>query len=169
MQWLDGSKDLLALTIAAVAVALSLITVVIQKRQQQRDAFRHIQDVLMSEDIQGGRWMIGEIARGKRDFPDKFTPEYYRIIRTLGVWDTLAMYVRRGMVPRSWVLDMWHHALADMRPAARELARRLQKSELRHRPWPELWSLLDDAARYKSSLSCCSSKRIVAGKTEPVP
>jgi hypothetical protein len=169
MQWLDRSKDLLALTIATVAVVLSLIAAVIQKRQQQRDAFRHIQDVLMSEDIQGGRWMIGEISRGKRDFPDQFSPEYYRINRALGVWDTLAMYVRRGMVPRSWVLDMWHHALAEMRPTARELARRLQESELSYRPWPELWSLLEDAARYRSSLSCCSSSRDVAGKTEPAP
>src|SRR4051812_12592166 len=165
MLWLDRSKDLLAVAIATVAVILSLIAVVIQRRQQQRTAYQQIQEVLMSEDVQRGRWMVSEISWGRREFPEPFTSDYYLINRTIGVCNTLAMYVRRKMVPRSWVLDMWHHALADMASATHELARRHQ-AEMGYRPWAELWSLLDEAARYKSTLTCCSSPRDLTGKAE---
>jgi hypothetical protein len=157
MQWLDRFKDLLAIVIATIAVILSLVTVMAQRRQQRREAYRQIQDVLMSPELQRGRWMITEISRGKRGLPDRASPEFYLLNRTLGVFDTLAMYVRRGVVPREWVLDMWHHSLADMRAGARQLARRHQETNLGWTPWPELWSLLDESARYRSSLVCCAS------------
>lgn len=92
-------KDLIAVAIAALAVVLSLTTAIMQKRQQQRDAYRHMQDVLMSEDIQRGRWMIIEIALDRLTVPGEFSPEFYLLNRTLGIYDTLAMYVRRGVVP----------------------------------------------------------------------
>jgi hypothetical protein len=170
MQWLDRSKDLVAMAIATVAVLLSLFTVVIQKRQQQRDAFRQIQDVLMSAELQRGRWLIIEISQGRRSLPEQLSPEFYLLNRTLGIYDTLAMYVRRRVVPRRWVLDMWHHPLAGMRAAARQLARRHQEGDLGWTPWPELWSLLDEAARYRSSLICCTSPpEFVGEENEPPP
>lgn len=97
----DRFKDLITITIAAVAVVLSLVTVIVQKRQQQRDAYRHIQDVPMSADLQRGRWMIIEISLGKLAIPQQFSPEFYLLNRTLGMYDTLAMYVRRRVVPPS--------------------------------------------------------------------
>jgi hypothetical protein len=149
-------KDLIAIAIALVAVVLSLITVLIQKRQQQRDAYRHIQDVLMSEDIQRGRWMVIAIGLGRLPLPDQLSTDFYLLNRTLGIYDTLAMYVRRGVVPRTWVLDMWHHPLRRMRAGAEKLAERHQETGLTWRPWPELWSLLDQADSYRTSLVCCT-------------
>jgi hypothetical protein len=35
------------------------------------------------------------------------------INRTAGWFDTLAMYVQRRVIPRRWVLDVWHHPLRD--------------------------------------------------------
>ena len=58
-----GSTDLLSLIIATLAVVLSLITVVLQRWQQQREAYRGIYEVLMSEQLQRGRWLISEISR----------------------------------------------------------------------------------------------------------
>ena len=144
MQWLDRSKDLVAIAIATVAVILSLSAAIIQKRQQQRDAFRQIQDVLMSPELQRGRWLIIEISQERRTLPEQLSPEFYLLNRTLGMYDTLAMYVRRRVVPRRWVLDMWHHPLAGMRTAAGQLARRHQKGGLGWTPWPELWPLMDE-------------------------
>jgi type II secretory pathway pseudopilin PulG len=169
MQWLDRSKELVAIAIATVAVILSLVTVIIQKRQQQREAFRQIQDALMSAELQRGRWLIIEISVGKRSLPEQFSPEFYLLNRTLGMYDTLAMYVRRRVVPRRWVLDMWHHPLAGMRTAARQLARRHQEDDLGWTPWPELWSLMDQAARYHSSLICCASPPDFIGEAKEPP
>jgi hypothetical protein len=155
MQWLDRSRDLIAMAIAAIAVILSLVTVLMQKRQQQRDAYRQIQDVLMSAELQRGRWMVLEISLGKQPIPERLSPEFYLLNRTLGMYDTLAMYVRRGVLPRRWVLDMWHHPLAGMRTGAQLLARHHREGDLGWTPWPELWSLLDDAVDYKGPLACC--------------
>jgi hypothetical protein len=58
------------------------------------------------------------------------------------------------VVPRKWVLDVWHHALRDMRPAA-DLIRAQEEATAGVSPWPELWSLFSDAEKYRSSLSCC--------------
>jgi hypothetical protein len=169
MQWLDRSKDLVAVAIATVAVILSLFTVVVQKRQQQRDAFRQMQDVLRSAELQRGRGRIIEISQGRRSFPDQLSPEFYLLNRTLGMYDTLAMYVRRRVVPRRWVLDMWHHSLAGMRTAAMQLARSHQEGDLGWTPWPELWSLLDEADRYRSSLICCTSPPDFVGEVQEPP
>lgn len=107
--------------------------------------------------LQRGRWMIIEISPGKRDIPEQFSAEFYLLNRTCGLCDTLAMYIRRGVVPRRWVLDMWHHQLAGMRPVARQLALRHLENGLGWTPWPELWSLVDEAARYRTSLVCCTA------------
>jgi hypothetical protein len=130
-------KDLIAIAVAAVAVVLSLTTVINQRRQQQRDAYRQIQDVLMSEDIQRGRWMVVAIGLGDLPFPERYSADFYLLNRTLGIYDTLAMYVRRKVVPRTWVLDMWHHPLHRMLPGAEKLARRHRELGLTWTPWPE--------------------------------
>ena len=150
-------KDLIAIAVAAVAVVLSVTTVIIQRRQQQRDAYRHIQDVLMSEDIQRGRWMVIAIGLGDLPFPERYSADFYLLNRTLGIYDTLAMYVRRKVVPRAWVLDMWHHPLHRMLPGAEKLARRHRELGLTWTPWPELWSLLEQAKNYRTSLRCCTT------------
>jgi hypothetical protein len=162
-------KDLIA--IAMVAVVLSLTTALIQKRQQQRDAYRQIQDVLMSEDIQRGRWMVISIGLGDLPIPERFSGDFYLLNRTLGIYDTLAMYVRRKVVPRTWVLDMWHHPLRRMLPGAEMLARRHREIGLTWTPWPELWPLLERAKSYRTSLRCCTdtgtSESEKAAPTQP--
>ena len=166
-------KDLIAIAVATVAVALSLITVIIQRRQQQRDAYRQIQDVLMSDDIQRGRWMVIAIGLGDLPLPDRYSADFYLLNRTLGIYDTLAMYVRRKVVPRAWVLDMWHHPLRRMRSGAEKLARRHQELGLTWTPWPELWPLLEQAQNYRTSLRCCTdghaSEPESPASAEPLP
>ena len=76
-----GSTDLLSLIIATLAVVLSLITVVLQRCQQQREAYRGIYEVLMSEQLQRGRWLISEISR-PGDLPKDRSPDFYLIYRT---------------------------------------------------------------------------------------
>jgi hypothetical protein len=60
--WGMGSTDLLSLIIATLAVVLSLITVVLQRWQQQREAYRGIYEVLMSEQLQRGRPIIKAVG-----------------------------------------------------------------------------------------------------------
>jgi hypothetical protein len=152
MTWFDKIKDLLGVSVALLAVVLSLITTVMQRKERQRAAYREIYTVLMSEDLHRGRWIISKISS-----PDEIPvdgPEQLLVYRTLGVFDNLAMFVRHGVVPREWVLDVWHHPLRDMRTSA-DLIRDQHELNTGLRPWPELWSLFAQLDEYHSKLSCC--------------
>jgi hypothetical protein len=152
--WFAGIKDLLAICIALLAIVISLITLIMQRSETKRAAYREIYTELMSEDLHRGRWAIFAIKT-----PDEIpsNEEDRRLIyRTLGVFDNLAMFVRHHVVPRKWVLDVWHHPLRDMRPAA-DLIRARHTAETGQIPWPELWSLFSEAATYRSSLPCCQN------------
>src|SRR6266567_2754498 len=54
---------------------------------------------LMSEQLQRGRWLVSEISQ-PGDLPKDRSPDFYLIYRTLGWFDTLAMYHQRRLVPR---------------------------------------------------------------------
>ena len=153
MDFFARSKDLIAITIALVAVILSLVTVLVQRRQQRRNAFQQIHDVLMSPEHQRGRWLMWDIADTGR-LPDQGTPDYYLINRTLGMLDILARYTRHGVVPRRWVLETWHHPLQQMAAAVTLLVD--ERVAVGHwRPWPQLGWLIRAAQTYRSTEGCC--------------
>jgi hypothetical protein len=163
-----GSTGLLSLIIATLAVVLSLITVVLQRWQQKREAYRGIYEVLMSEPLQRGRWLISEIAR-PGDLPKDRSPDSYLIYRTLGWFDTLAMYHQHRVVPRRWVMEVWHHSLRDISTGAKVMRNdRLERGQ-DYVPWQYLWPLLDDAAHYQSRGLCCRSQDLAATGSQPAP
>jgi hypothetical protein len=153
MDFFARSKDLIAIVIAVVAVILSLVTVLVQRRQQRQHAFQQIHDVLMTPEHQRGRWLMWDIATTGR-LPDQGSPDYYLINRTLGMLDLLAHYARRGVVPRRWVLERWHHPLQQMAAAVTLLVDE-RVAVARWRPWPHLDWLIRAAATYRSSEGCC--------------
>jgi hypothetical protein len=156
-----GSTDLLSLIIATLAVVLSLITVVLQRWQQQRETYRGIYEVLMSEQLQRGRWLISEISR-PGDLPKDRSADFYLIYRTLGWFDTLAMYHQRRVVPRRWVIEVWHHAFRDISTGAEVMLNdRLEKGQ-HYASWRYLWPLLDEVADYQSRGLCCHPQDLAA-------
>ena len=158
-QGMGPYKDFLALAIATLAVVVSLVTVVLQQRQQKREAYRGLYEMLMSEQLQRGRWLVGDVGR-KRKLPKNGSSEYYEIYRTLGVFEALAMYNKRKAIPRDWVMKVWHHSLCDMREGAEFMRDARLKGGQEYVPWPNLWPLMDKAARYESDMLCCHPKRV---------
>jgi hypothetical protein len=153
MDFFARSKDLIAIAIAVIAVILTLVTVLVQRRQQRQHAFQQIHDVLMTPEHQRGRWLMWDIAKAGR-LPDQGSPDYYLINRTLGMLDLLAFYARRGVVPRRWVLERWHHPLQQMAAAVALLVDE-RVAVARWKPWPQLDWLIREAATYRSSDGCC--------------
>lgn len=154
MKWFQDWKDLLAITIAALAVVVSFVTVLLQRRQQQRAAYREIYSTLMSEDLHRGRWLINSIKEIK-DVQEKSELDLRLMYRTLGVFDNLAMYESQRVVPSKWVLDVWHHPLRQMRGGANIIRREAENRGLTW-AWPQLWTLFEKAADYHSTLACCA-------------
>jgi hypothetical protein len=89
------------------------------------------------------------------DLPKDRSPDSYLINRTLGWFDTLAMYHQRRVAPRRWVMEVWHHALRDISAGAKVMRDdRLERGQ-DYVPWLYLWPLLGDAAHYQSRGLCC--------------
>ena len=155
MNRFQASKDLIAITIAALAVVVSLLTVILQRRQGQRAAYREIYTTLMSEDLHRGRFLIKDFPKAE-DIPNNESDSRL-IYRTLGVFDNLAMFARQRVVPRRWVLEVWHHPLKDMHKGANIIRQKAieTKDSGAISPWPQLWILLDKAQSYHSTLPCC--------------
>jgi hypothetical protein len=163
---MGSSAGLLSLIIATLAVGLSLITVALQRRQQQREAYREIYEVLMSEQLPRGRWLVSEISR-PGDLPEDRSPDFYLIYRTLGWFDTLAMYHQRRLVPRRWVIEVWHHPLRDISTGAKVMLNDRLERDQDYAPWQYLWPLLDDAAYYQSRGLCCRPQDLAAASRQP--
>jgi len=150
MSWFAQNKDFLALVVATLAVIVSLITVLTQKRQQQLDTYRHIYDILMSPDIHRGRWAIIDIGMANR-IPEWDSPELLLLFRTLGMLNALATYYRHRIVPRRLVLKIWQYPLMDMRAGVTvirnaEIGRIPQSGRIMRpddwEPWADLWWLI---------------------------
>jgi hypothetical protein len=159
MNWFGQLKDVLGIALATLAIALSLLTVFLQRQQHQRDAYRQMYDTLMSEDLHRGRWLVNGIS-ATTVMPAN-AEDVRLVFRTLGTFDTLAMYVRHGVIPRGWVMDVWHHPLRDMRSGVEVAqAHRVHPgSPAEGILWPQLWTLIDEAERYVSDLACCDPSR----------
>jgi hypothetical protein len=155
MNWFQSWKDLLTIAIAALAVVVSLVTVILQRRQGQRAAYRETYTRLMSEDLHRGRWLINDVS--KTGVIPKDELDFRLIYRTLGVFDNLAMFARQRVVPLKWVLEVWHHPLEEMRSGAEVIRRDAidAKASAAAAPWPELWILFEKAHFYRSTLPCC--------------
>jgi hypothetical protein len=154
MDWFERTKDLIGITIALLAVLLSVATVLTQRAQQRHHAFQQIHEALMAPEHQRGRWMLWEIAKSGQ-FPPTDSDDFYLINRTLGTLDNLSLYVQRGVVPRQWVVDVWHHPLQSMEKAVLTLMDQ-RAAALGWRPWPHLSRFLAEVHDYRSpDLPCC--------------
>ena len=149
MSWFGEPKDLIAIVIATLAVILSLVTLLIQKQQQQRDAYRQIYDVLMSPELHRGRWMIVDIGKGRTQIPEPDTSEFFLIYRTLGVFDAatytapIVPVLSQGLAhPLLTCARAWHpprHTTGSPGRTSGEFDHLLERAELRpplNRPNP---------------------------------
>jgi hypothetical protein len=153
MEWFDWLTGLTGIVIAVIAVVLSLIAVLVQRRHQRHTTFQQIHDVLMTAEHQRGRWLMWDVVATGR-LPDVGSPDYYLINRALGMLNLLALYTQQGLVPRQWVLELWHHPLTQM-DAAVTLLMRERVAIAGWRPWPQLDRLIREAVTYRSTEGCC--------------
>lgn len=155
-RWFAEYKDLLTAVVAVCGVGLALYAALTNRAQRRRDALYRIHDLLISTDQQRGRRLLFEAARTSR-FPDLDSDEYATINRAIATLDAVGLYVRRRIVPRRWLLDIWHHPLADIRPAAYAfIAYRRSVTNTGWRGGHGLEDLLDQASRYRTRHACCT-------------
>jgi hypothetical protein len=168
IDWLSRSKDVVATITATLAIILTLVTVILQRGQHNRQGYREIYNTLMSEDLHKGRWLINTIDdESKYENALKEPGGRALIYRTLGIFDNLALYARKRIVPRRWVLRIWHHPLKQMEPSVKIIWMVDRKGKNREEerkagrtlsPWPDLQWLFRKADAYVSMLPCCTEE-----------
>jgi hypothetical protein len=71
--------------------------------------------------------------------------------------NAVGLYVRRRIVPGRWVLETWHHAFADIKPAVEAFVAYRQSLQVNTnwRVAVDLEDLLDRASKFRSRRACC--------------
>jgi hypothetical protein len=115
MEWLSRN---LGVMVATVAVVLSFSTVMLNRRQRRQDVYFRVHETLTSLEMQRGRRLLHRCGE-KGALPPEDDADFALISRTLSVHNTVAIYVRRGLVPRRWVLAGWQNTLCNMRQGTR--------------------------------------------------
>ena len=111
MSWILHNLGVL---VATMAVGLSFATAAFNRRQRQQDMYLRVHETLIEVEMQHGRRALYECGRTGK-LPPEGSTEFARISRTLSVHNAVAIYIRRGIVPRRWVLQEWRNTLCDMR------------------------------------------------------
>lgn len=169
--WFTESKDLLTAAVAVLGVGLALSAALTNRGQRRRDALYRVHDLLTSTDQQRGRRLLFEAARAGQ-FPDLDSDEYATMNRAIATLDAVGLYARRRIVPRRWLLDIWHHPFTDIRPAAYAfIAYRRSRNNTGWRGGQRLEDLLDQASRYRTRRACCTGFEPDpgAGRSAPPP
>jgi hypothetical protein len=146
-------EDLISIALATIAIGLSFATALSNRRLRREQAFLRIHEMLITPDLQAGRKLLFEHAE-RGSFPDNATDDWKMINHAVSAYNTLAMYIAHGIIPKTLALAHWHHPLRDVKHAA-ELFRDEREQQYDRRPFAYLDDLLEQAIRHRSGLRCC--------------
>jgi hypothetical protein len=159
--WTDN-KDLLALLVSLIALAVSIITSrqnLSATRRIAQDAadndrklaravtYQRIHELLVDPKAAAGRRRLFQAARDNR-FPALGDDGWDEINYSLALYDTLAGYVHRGQVDEAVALDAWHHPLTNIAEPVRQFMTHREAQDVRQ-PWAHLMGLLAKAEQYE--------------------
>jgi hypothetical protein len=143
---LSSYVSVLGLIISAIAISLTLYTVVQSRNARRADSYFKVQELLTRPDVQDGRQILYEV-NCVGALPDSDPELMAKVYRSLATLNTAASLAYRGAVPLPWLLDFWHHHLRDIK-SGYKLAVKSRES-WRPMPWPYLNRLITDAQSYR--------------------
>jgi hypothetical protein len=154
LDWLDQNTDLIALILAVLGLALGLFTVWLSVNQARLSAYTRMHEMLISPETAKGRRILF-LAHAQGRLPDPGDPDWDSINQSLAMYDTVAVYMRRRIVPERLVLSAWFHPLSAIRAPADAWVKHRAEFGVRN-PWPNLTWLLDRAEEYHTKQGCCT-------------
>jgi hypothetical protein len=143
------------ITVAAIAVTLSLFALNSSRRQQRFDAILRIEDYLLQGDVVHGRRLLYESSRRGKLPADK--EEIHNMVRAITRFDSAAILVKGGLVPKSWMLETWHLALQGLHPGLLLVLKYQRDNWGTGNTWPTLTKLIEEAREFKCEEICCRS------------
>jgi hypothetical protein len=143
------------ITVALIAVTLSLVALNSSRRQQRFDAILRVDDYLLQDDIVHGRRLLYESSRRGKLLENE--EEIHTMFRALTRFDSAAILVKSGLVPKRWMLETWHPALRLLRPALLLMIDYSHHNWGTGNNWPALTKLVEEAREFKCQEDCCRS------------
>jgi hypothetical protein len=151
-EWLGQNTDLIALFLAVVGLCVSLVTVWLSVHQARLNAYTRMHEMLISPETARGRRILFQ-TYGKT-LPAPGDEGWDAINQSLAMYDTLGVYVQRGIVSKRLVLSAWFHPLCAIREPAQAWIAHRSGHGVRN-PWPSLNWLLDRAESHHTKQGCC--------------
>ena len=149
----DRYLDLVNVGVALLAIVLSLYAVLRAGRQQRRDAFFRIQEMLLTPDLMAGRRTLYESKRAGYLPADE--ARFEQAQRAIAAMNTAGILIRHEVVPEKWFIDAWHTNLKDLRVGFDSVvAYRIELQEWFS--WPDLERLISQAEHHRCPPGCCS-------------
>lgn len=106
----------MALLLSALALVLSLLTLVYSRASRRRDLFLDMHERLLDREIRDGRRALLEASvcsvNDARRFRERDEEGYRLACRALAMCDVLGLYVRKRFISKRLVLDEWGHTYA---------------------------------------------------------
>jgi len=138
--------SILGLIISAIAISLTLYTVIQSRNARRADSYFRAQEFLMRPDVQDGRQIL-YAANSTGTLPDGDTELMAKVYRSLATLNAAASLAYRGAVPLSWLLDFWHHHLREIESGYKLAVK--SREAWRPMPWSYLKRFIDDARTYQ--------------------
>jgi hypothetical protein len=145
------------ITVAVIAVTLSLIALNSSRRQQRFDAILRVEEFLLQENVVHGRRLLYESTR-RGKLPAK-REDIHNMVRAI---TSAAILVKNGLVPKSWMLETWHLALRELHPGVLLLINYQRDNWGISNPWPTLTKLIEEARKFRCPEECCQAAMLAA-------
>lgn len=111
-------KDWWSIAFATLAVLLSAGALYYNWMKSKQDTFLSIHEKMISSDLQEGRRLLLSKIKSFED-ADRLLQEepeqYQKVNRALAMYDVMGVYVKRGYILKSWVMEEWGPGLARAR------------------------------------------------------
>lgn len=126
-----------SIILSIIALIFSIYVFTNSRKQNKRNAFLQIHDLLLSDEIQKGRQTLLLKVTDEASVRELSDEDYRDIHRALGILNALAYYMKSGYVDEMDALCMWAPTAYRACVAAQPLIRQ-REQDTGYRPFPYL-------------------------------
>jgi hypothetical protein len=166
---MGNAGSVVPLVLSACAVILSAAAFVTRRRQDKRDLFLRMFEILIQPELQEGRRLLYDRVHSIQDVIElrNNEPDAYALInRALAMFEVFGMYVERGYIDRDLALEEWGRTYARCFLLSSPFVEDRRKLQGHSFVWPHLHSFGREAVAWRNARHTDENRRKVDRRTE---
>ncbi|MCX4983470.1 hypothetical protein [Streptomyces sp. NBC_00572] len=135
---------------AASAFTLSIIALLVSRKQEKRILFLSLNERLMQPELQEGRTLLRESIESTSDAENVYAlnkNQHWSISRAVAMFDLLGLYVKHGYIKKDLALEEWGKTLTLSYEGHGEHFVRAREEALGWSPYPHFKYIAEMARR----------------------